>query len=730
MEFIKTLKDLKSNDPKQYWNILDMKNGKRKRNMVDVSLSSLFDHFKQLSEGQTTGDDDNVSISVEEINLDVGSLNSAVTDREIEKIVKKLKSGKAAGIDKITNEYIKTSITKLMPIYVHLFNKVLNSGVIPEDWSIGLIVPLFKKQGSSKDPNNYRGITLLSCIGKLFTMLINERLQKFIDTNNLLSENQAGFRKGYCTVDHIFLFKHIIELFRLKKQKLFCAFIDYQKAFDTVWRAGLWSKLEKAYSIKGKILNVIQNLYANVKSCVFCNGQKSQFFESLTGVRQGENLSPLLFSLYVNDLETYLRQKDIKALDFKSNQINNFLNLFIILYADDTVILSNNAKGLQQSLDHLYSYCNKWKLKVNPNKTKITIFGGRKVQKEKFTFKYNGKDLELVDEFKYLGVTFKYNGNFELCKKNLYEQASKAMFSLLSKCNILELPLDTQLELFDTMVVPIMTYGCEVWGNKNNEILEKLQLRFYRYILKVKNGTPNCMLYGELGRYPIDIIIKCRLIAYWHKLVTGNINKMAHSMYETLLNLYRNDTFKCDWLSFVHRTLNECGMSDVWITQGAFIGHNQLKDSLKLRLKDQFEQKWSSEINANSKCILYRAFKTKLEFEKYLVQVDGNYRKMLIKFRLCNHKLAVEKGRYSNIERFRRYCDLCNENILGDEFHTLLECRNSDVNEARKCTVQKYIKSINMFNFMRIMSEISDNRSLAINLGNFLMKLSKTFACI
>ena len=105
-----------------------------------------------------------------------------------------------------------------MPLYVILFNRILSSGVIPEDWVIGLIVPIFKKKGDITDCNNYRGITLLSCFGKLFTSIINERLNIFCEVNSILKETQAGFRKGYSTVDHIFLLKHIIELYCYKKR--------------------------------------------------------------------------------------------------------------------------------------------------------------------------------------------------------------------------------------------------------------------------------------------------------------------------------------------------------------------------------------------------------------------------------------------------------------------------------------------------------------------------------
>jgi exonuclease III len=412
-QFISHLKNLKGNDPKMYWNIINAK----KKGDVKASVQSLYDHFKELSD--KVDDIENDINESQNLNLDVSSLNCIITADEIVKLAKKLKNNKAAGIDQIKNEYIKFSMDKMLPIYVYLFNKVLDSGTIPDDWSMGLIVPVYKKQGSEQDPNNYRGITLLSCVGKLFTMLINERLHTFLECNNLLSENQAGFRKSYSTLDHIFLLKCIIDLCKFKKQKLFCAFIDYQKAFDTVWRDGLWYKLYTQNGVEGKLLNVIKNMYTNIKSCVFVNGVKSDSFCSMIGVRQGENLSPLLFSLFVNDIEDYLLDSGGKVLDFKDDNMNNYLKLFVLMYADDTVILSNTAKDLQNALDNLKLYCNRWKLKVNPTKTKVTIFGSRKVKAGKYEFMYDGKSVDIVDSFKYLGVIFNFNGKFDLCKKNL-----------------------------------------------------------------------------------------------------------------------------------------------------------------------------------------------------------------------------------------------------------------------------------------------------------------------
>ena len=134
-------------------------------------------------------------------------------------------------------------------------------------------------------------------------------------------------------------------------------------------------------------------------------------------------------------------------------------------------MIANDAESLQTSLTHLSEYCQKWKLTINIDKTKIMIFS--KTQwNGNFKFQYEGRDLEIVQEFKYLGVIFNYNGSFVKNRKHVYEQAQRAMFSLLRRSRQLDLPLDIQLALFDTLIMPILTYGCEVWGFEKSTIIE------------------------------------------------------------------------------------------------------------------------------------------------------------------------------------------------------------------------------------------------------------------
>ena len=135
----------------------------------------------------------------------------------------------------------------------------------------------------TNDPDNYRAITLVSSLGKLFTSILNSRLNNFSDETDLVTKSQAGFRAGYSTQDNIFILYSLITLYLSKKKKLFCCFIDFKKAFDTIWRAGLWQKLINS-NIHGKIFKIIFSFYDNIKSCVKSGHTFSDFFTCDIGV--------------------------------------------------------------------------------------------------------------------------------------------------------------------------------------------------------------------------------------------------------------------------------------------------------------------------------------------------------------------------------------------------------------------------------------------------------------
>ena len=427
---------------------------------------------------------------------------------------KNLKNGKCPGEDQILNEYIKSTKNIFLPIYEKLFNLVFDSGIIPSAWLEGIIRPIYKNKGDIKNVENFRPITILSCLGKLFTAMLNNRLTEFLDKNDKLSENQAGFRKGYGTTDHMFVLNSLIEIMKVSKKKLFCAFIDFSQAFDSIWRGGLWRKL-LFNSVNGNFFTIVYNMYENIKSCVRINDETSAFFPSECGVRQGENLSPLLFSLYLNDLENFIISGGVSSIDLEiissidleiiSNETHVYLKLLILLYADDTIIFSNDKENFQKALDNFHEYCTMWNLKVNLTKTNVVIFNSR--TNKNMTFTLGGQNIAINDTYKYLGIIFSKSGSFLNARKHIVEQANKAMHLLFVRSNNLDLPFDLQIKLFDNTILPILTYGCEIFGYESTEILEGVHLEFLRKLARLRKSTPKFMIYAEFGRNSIKNIL-------------------------------------------------------------------------------------------------------------------------------------------------------------------------------------------------------------------------------
>ena len=237
---IETLRNLKHSNTKQFWKII---NSVDKKDSHSPPVNDLYEYFKDLNSNKNDQVPDQPDIqpgnefeNMQELNQE---LNKPFSPTEISAAIKKLKNNKSPGIDNILNEHIKSTCHLFLPVYTQLFNTIFDSGRVPESWVIGDILPIFKNKGSINSPENYRPITLLSCLGKLFTSILNDRLYNFAEKYEILCPNQAGFRKGLSTIDNLFVLQSLIEISKSYKNKLFCAFIDFKQAFDNVWRGGL-----------------------------------------------------------------------------------------------------------------------------------------------------------------------------------------------------------------------------------------------------------------------------------------------------------------------------------------------------------------------------------------------------------------------------------------------------------------------------------------------------------
>ena len=376
----------------------------------NISINDWFNHFSALFKTRfenERGDRDNTNPLLNAILNNITTpqkeafeLNSPITEQEIKQSIKNLKNNKAAGADGVVSEMFKFAGNCLIP-YIHsLFNKIFDTGVYPVLWSNSTIIPIHKK-GSVNVTDNYRGICLSSIFSKKFTRILNVRLQKWVDDNKLISEEQAGFHRGYSTVDNAFILNSFVQKYLGKRRKVYVAFIDYRKAFYSVNRSVLWKLLCKN-GIIGKMLVIFQGIYEDVRCNVRCDKGETDFFQSLSGLEQGCILSPLLFSYLIQVVANEVRLKGGHGLQSHPD----VSELLFLLFTDAIVLISDTVQGLQRKIIILLQISELLGLNVHTGKSKVVVFrnGGHLAAHEKWLI--NNTPLKVEVEYTYLGIVF------------------------------------------------------------------------------------------------------------------------------------------------------------------------------------------------------------------------------------------------------------------------------------------------------------------------------------
>lgn len=386
------------------------------------------------------------------------SERETIDELEVSKAIKSLKAEKCPGPDGITNESIKEGCHYLARPLACLFNSILESSTTPFQWSESYMILLYKK-GDSKDIGNYRPISLLPSLYKLFSTIIEKRISKSIEVHQPIE--QAGFRSGYSTIDHIHSIEQIIEKYNEYQRPLYVAFIDYQKAFDTILHSSIWTALSSQH-VEQKYIEVIKYIYNNCSSRVKLESIGPPI-SIKRGVRQGDPLSPRIF---------------IAVLEMAISQVNwnrtglNINGKFIshLRFADDIILLSEDARELESMILSLKDVSVKVGLQMNLNKTKIMT------NSIKYPLYLDQNLLEYVESYVYLGKQVSFdNQNNELEVERRISGAWRKFWSLKE---ILKgtMPINLKKKVMDTCLLPSITYGCQTW----------------KYTLRVKNMIRSC----------------------------------------------------------------------------------------------------------------------------------------------------------------------------------------------------------------------------------------------
>ena len=306
---------------------------------------------------------------------------------------------------------------------------------------------------------------MLSIASKIFMAILNKRLYNWIESTGKLDPTQAGFRRDYSTTDHIFTITQIISncLYGQNRSKCFIAFIDFKRAFDTVKRDKLWEILNKI-GVSNKMLNMLQAIYSDVKGCVKYGGEISPTFECPVGLRQGCLLSPLLFSLMINEVADAIRTGGGHGYQF----LPGTPEILSLMFADDMSLMSLTPTGLQRSLNTLANSVKELGLQINMDKTKIIIFrkGGIIAEREKWHL--NGENIEIVNNYRYLGYTLSTKLSKEIALAEYVGKAKKRVFQIRkATCALGYLDYTIYYKLFQAQALPALLYASEVWVHLN-----------------------------------------------------------------------------------------------------------------------------------------------------------------------------------------------------------------------------------------------------------------------
>ena len=274
-------------------------------------------------------------------------------------------------------------------------------------------------------------------------------------------------------------------------------------------------------------------MYAKAKSCIKKDNLISGYFPSNIGARQGDNLSLLLFALFINDFKHSIDNiyPGLNIADSCYPTLNDnsiiWIKMFVLLYADDMIVLAEYEHQLQTALDTVHQYCTRYNVSVNINKTQIVVFSRGKVRNFPM-FKYGSITIEVVSEYVYISVTMMYSKKYAKDMKKTDGSSKKNPISLLINARKLCLPIYIQCDMFDKVVSPIFLYGSEVWGFSCTEMLGIFHSNFLRKLLYLRSSTPNCMVYGELGVLHLEVAIDERIIEDWFRLLSKHYSTYSY----------------------------------------------------------------------------------------------------------------------------------------------------------------------------------------------------------
>lgn len=532
------------NSPKKLWktiNTLSHRAAKKSyTSLEDVSVDVCNDHFSSV--GQNLANTILIKLKETEESLAAkatvgGSLANSFymspTDgSEILQLIRNVSPDSSPGLDDISNKILKKIGDLIAEPLAYIFNQSMESGAFPTAWKIAVVVPIHKS-GSRSDPSNYRPISLLGSISKLLERIVNRRLVKFLETQNVLTDRQFGFRQGRSTEDAVSLLTNTVVSHLVKGQKCIGVFLDLAKAFDSISIPILTKKLE-AYGIRGNSLSWFTQYLSGRQQCVRISERKSSLRPICFGVPQGSILGPTLFLLYINDIATL-----------------NIVNADIVCYADDTALIfwgrtwPEACSRAEEGMALVSGWLRRNLLTLNTSKTKFLCFHktaasapvsldvllipSSACDSRRLRPLSDNQEIHRTASLKYLGVVLDERLTF---RDHIVQMSGRVRKLFYVMKNLRESADSRTLKMvYMALGQSLINYCILAWGGVCSSFLIPLE-RAQRGVLKVALNKPmrysTTALYKETGVLSVRRLYIMRVAVSVHKsvLISGEHEAM------------------------------------------------------------------------------------------------------------------------------------------------------------------------------------------------------------
>jgi hypothetical protein len=643
-------------------------------------------------------------------------LDDPITAMEVFAAIRKLKMGKAPGEDGVLTDILKTAAdavnnsklrggNTVVDALVLLFNFVFDKEVWPERWGTGIIFPLHKHD-SRLDPSNYRPITLLSVVGKLFGGIVNARLSAFSEATGSLSDEQGGFRPKRGTPDQVFLLREVLASRKERGLPTFATYIDARKAYDTVWREDAYVRIYES-GVRGKLWRQLQAMHAGLIRRVMHPLGMTDWFSVERGVAQGAVESPWIYANFIDGLAKELKARGLGVLAAGRR-------IPLLMYADDIVMLAATQRELTLMNEVASRFARQHRFQFNGDKSGVMLFNVRPADKaaaKSAKWTLLGEAVEVKDSYVYLGTITPSDGlSWTTHLRSAIEKARRRSADLLWVCRADRgMRPRTAVTLWQSMVRPLLEYASELWsGQVPAELIreaEAVQCTFLRGTLGLHangSGVANDVLRAEAG---------CELLEdRWAKLKLGYWRRIFCAKPDRLLRVvaaFRHQEYvrseglgfgSKGWMKTAKSALGKVGLTKYWVDPRSAARENidEWRDRVYCAVEVESDvdrvtrmegmpsvcvyrkiKEWGTNTGAYSFSVGEEGRPGRLVPERYLddrVSLKGTRLKLLCRLNCLPVMDRVGREVRPKWPKHSRVCFACGLGVVEDVHHFIMDC--------------------------------------------------------